>query len=147
MAVAVDEADLAIRHDVYAGLARTGRAPTVAELSDRHGPDAAARLESLADAHMLVLDDTGEVRMALPFSAVSTGHIVRAGDRGWWANCAWDALAIPLLLDIDAEIEATWLDDETSFHASMNAGAYDGPDGLVHFQRPAARWWDDIVET
>ena len=132
---------------MYSSLAGNGRAPTAAALSARHGADAPARLQRLADAHMLVLDDTGEVRMALPFSAIPTGHLVRSAERSWWANCAWDALAIPLLLDIDAQIEATWMDDETPFRASMNAGAYDGPEGFVHFQRPAASWWDDIVET
>ncbi len=75
-------------------------------------------------------------------------HRVHDGDREWWANCAWDALAIPLLVGTDARIESEWLDDGTPLCLEVRAGALTGAgDGAIHFARPARFWWDDIVET
>ena len=62
-------------------------------------------------AHQVVLDRDGSIRMALPLPAIPTDHVVRSGDRHWFANCAWDSLTIPAALGVDAEIEALWLGD------------------------------------
>ncbi len=87
--------------------------------------------------------------MALPFAARPTGHRVLDGSRRWWANCAWDSLAIPAALGIDAEIEARWLDDDTPVDLRIEHGrpAGEASDGFIHFTIPARHWWDDIVET
>ena len=37
---------------------------------------------------------------------METDYRVSSGGRTWWANCAWDALAIPAALTVDARIEA-----------------------------------------
>ena len=97
--------------------------------------------------HLVVLDDVGEIRMALPFAATDTGHRVKGDNRTWWANCAWDSLAIPVALGIDAQIEATWLDTGDPVDLVVRNGRLSSTEGFVHFAIPAARWWDDIVET
>ena len=109
----MDELDL--RRHVYRTLADTGLAPTAAEIAELvGGPEAAAEhLQRLEDRHFVVLGPDGEISMALPFAARPTGHRVLNGSRSWWANCAWDSLAIPAALHADAEIEARWLDDDT----------------------------------
>jgi hypothetical protein len=101
-------------------------------------------LRRLHDAHALVLDQDGEVRMALPFSSVEIDYRVVSGARSWWANCAWDSLAIPAALGIDATIEATWSD---SGELAVVDGHLNFTDGFIHFFIRACRWWDDIVET
>ena len=114
------------------------------------GPEAAAEhLQRLEDRHFVVLGPDGEISMALPFAARPTGHRVLNGSRSWWANCAWDSLAIPAALHVDAEIEARWLDDDTPVDLRIENGrpAGEASDGFIHFTIPARHWWDDIVET
>ena len=141
--------DHQFRHQIYATFAATGAAPTSAELAEWAGGAAAAAsaLQRLHDAHALVLDAAGTIRMALPFSAVATGHTVHSGDRQWWANCAWDALAIPAALELDARIVARWLDSGEPVDLAIVGSAPSSSDGFVHFAVPARHWWDDIVET
>ncbi len=129
--------------------AATGEAPSVALLTEWAGglANAESALRRLHEAHALVLDETGAIRMALPFSAVETEHQVVAGDRTWWANCAWDALAIPAALGLDGRINARWLDSGEAIDLEIVGGEPTSSDGLVHFAVPARRWWDDMVET
>ena len=92
--------DLELRAVIYRRIAETGTPPSRDELVAIVGtPDEAdARLRRLHDSHMVVLDDRphrrGEIRMALPFAAEPTGFRVTRNGAGWWANCAWDSLAV-----------------------------------------------------
>lgn len=140
--------DARVRLSIYSALAATGGAPSVAELEARF-PDLEipAVLVRLHEAHAVVLDERGEIRMALPFSAVPTPHIVRSGDRRWWANCAWDSLAIPVALGVDATITSEWMDAGRPVRLIVRSGELSPIEGHVHFAIPARRWWDDIVET
>lgn len=141
--------DVALRHAIYQWFADTGSAPGAEQLAHWAGStlEAQRALRRLHDAHSLVLDGEGTIRMALPFSAVETGHRVVAGDRSWLANCAWDTLAIPAALDVDVVIEAMWLDAGTPVDLAVVDGEITHTDGYIHFAIPARRWWDDIVET
>ncbi len=145
----MDELDL--RNRIYRVIADTGSAPTIAEVGEIIGqPDQApAHLDRLHDRHYIVLDDDGEIAMALPFATRPTGHRVAAGDMAWWANCAWDALAIPAAMKADVTIEARWLDDDTPVDLRIENGrpVGDAADAYIHFAIPARHWWDDIVET
>ncbi len=148
--MALDDADWVLRRTIYDGLAATGSVPSRADLVAVIGSEGELdrRLRALHDYHQVVLDADGSIRMALPFSAIPTDHIVRSGDRRWFANCAWDALAIPAALGADAEIEAPWLDDGSPVDLEIVDGELvGGVDAHVHFVVPARRWWDDIVET
>lgn len=150
MTRALDDTDWAVRSTVYRALAHTGTLPDGDELAHvAGGLDALAeRLGALHDHHQLVLDGDGVIRMALPFSAVPTEHVVRSGERSWFANCAWDALAIPAALGADAVIDAPWAGDGSPVDLRVVDGELVGDlDGVVHFVVPARRWWDDIVET
>ncbi len=145
----MDDPAWKLREVVYRSFARTGRPPARGELDASTGdPAATARLlAELHDRHAIVLDDDGTIRMALPFSAVETDHVVTAGDRSWYANCAWDALAIPTALGIDATIDAPWHDTGEPVDLAIVGGTPSSTDGWVHFAVPARHWWDDIVET
>lgn len=101
--------------------------------------DASESLTRLADEHRLVLDD-GKVLMAHPFSGVDTGHTATIGEQTWWANCAWDALAILALLG-DGQARCP---DGPEWTVE---GGVVSPQGLVHLLVPAARFWDDVVFT
>lgn len=101
---------------------------------------ASASMARLADEHRLLLTDEDKVWMAHPFSGVDTGHTATVGDRTWWANCAWDALAILSLLG-DGVARCpngpVWTVE----------GGVVSPGGLVHLLVPAARFWDDVAFT
>ncbi len=140
--------DLELRHVIYESFAATGAPPSRGDLAALvGGGEVDDRLRRLHDRHMVVLDDRGDITMALPFSARPTEHRIVTGDRSWWANCAWDSLAIPAALDIDATVEASWLDTGEPVDLAVRGGELVGEDGFVHFVVPARHWWDDIVET
>lgn len=141
---------LELRHWIYERLASTGSAPGRADIVAHAGGTATAEalLRELHDRHMLVLDPAGDVVMALPFAVRYSAHRVENDTGSWWANCAWDALAIPAALHADARIVATWLDTGDPVDLAVRDGEVIGDvDGFVHVAVPARHWWDDIVET
>jgi len=98
-------------------------------------------LESLeADHRIVLLPDTHRVMMAHPFSGVDTGYRSEIAGRSWFANCAWDALAIVALLS-DGTGRATGRDGVIDWSV---VGGRVSPDGLIHLLVPAVQFWDDI---
>ena len=141
--------DAELRYSIYRTFADSGGPPTASQLATWCGGSEAAELalRRLHDAHAVVLDAVGAIRMALPFSVADTGHTVTSGDQSWWANCAWDTLAIPAALNIDAAIEAAWLDTGDPVDLAIQDGELSHTHGFIHFQISARHWWDDILET
>jgi hypothetical protein len=144
--------DRAVRWQVYSTLRDRSAAPPADVIGTALGvgtEDVVASMRRLHDAHVLVLfDGTTDVRMALPFAAQATPFSVQIGDRRWWANCAWDAYAIPAALGADdASVETDCPDCGDPMRLEIRNGEAVPADALVHFLLPAARWWDDIVFT
>jgi hypothetical protein len=141
---------LRVRHAIYRTFAE-GRVPLSASLAETLRiplDEVNLALSRLDEAHAIVLDPRSrEVRMALPFSAVPTPHRVTSGARSWFANCAWDAFAIPLLLTCDADIDSTCADCDAPLNYRIEQARLIHPHGVAHFAVPAAKWWDDIVFT
>ncbi len=79
-----------VRLYVYEHFTSAGRAPLASEVASGLGIPLTLvqdSLRSLSEQHVLVLyEDTGEVRMAMPFSAEPTGFRVVSGASTWWAN-------------------------------------------------------------
>jgi hypothetical protein len=119
---AVNEHDLALRRAILESFAATGE-------PGEHGD-----VRSLADRHVVVLDDEGRILMAHPFAAHRDGARVDAGGRTWWGNCAWDGFGIVAALGLrDATVTAQGITvGEDSHHA------------VFHVLVPARHWWDDI---
>lgn len=144
---------LELRLVIYRHFVDAGGAPSRAHLAtivgDLESTD--ALLQQLHDGHMLVLDDRphrlGEIRMALPFAAEPTDFRVTTAQGAWWANCAWDSLAMLAALHADGRIESTWSDTGAPLELQVVDGQLDDLDGCIHFARPAVVWWDDIVLT
>lgn len=144
--LSVDSELLELRNRTYAAFVALGRAPAARELGDES--EVRAGWQRLHDEHALVLDpETGEIRMANPFSAVETPYRVRAAGRWWFANCAWDAFGIPGALGVDGRIESSCPDCGEPYAVEVQDGRIDRPDLLFHCLVPAAQWWDDIVFT
>jgi hypothetical protein len=130
-----------VRARIYRLFARGDRVvdvDTVAHDGAWQRHDVADAFDTLAAAHRIALTEDGtRVWMAHPFSGVPTGHRAVVGDRWWYANCAWDSLAILALLgdgDARGEGDLVWRVEDGQV----------SPGGLVHLLVPARAFWDDI---
>jgi len=137
--------DLELRNETYRRFVELGRAPAPEEVGDADEVRAAWR--RLHDAHALVLDGDGALRMANPFSAVPTPYRVEAGGRSWYANCAWDAFGICAALHVDGRIETACPDCGEPIVVEVRDERPDDGSLVFHCLVPAAQWWDDIVFT
>lgn len=143
--------DLDVKLATYHHFAERGTRPAAEEIAGGVGaaPDEVlAAWRRLAAQRVLVLEEGGTaIRMAPPFSGVATQHVVVAGDRSYFANCAWDALGIPAALHREAVVHSRC---EQSHEPLRLAVGLDGPEPsewLFHCPLPAAHWWRDIVFT
>ena len=147
----MDERDLALRSLTYGLFVGLGRAPTASEAADAGEltvNQVVSGWQRLHEQHAIVLNPaTAEIRMANPFSAVPTAYRVRADDRWWYANCAWDAFGICAALHADGRIETSCPDCGETLSVEVRDEKPDVDDILFHCLVPAARWWDDIVFT
>lgn len=143
----VDAADLEIRNATYRRFVELGRAPTAAEVAAATGggePEVRDAWRRLHEAHALVLGETGEIRMANPFSAVPTDFRVEADARSWYANCAWDAFGIGAALHADGSFETHCPDCGVTLKVRVQDGRPDDPSRVFHVLVPAVEWWNDI---
>jgi hypothetical protein len=147
----MDRADLELRNHTYQFFVERGRAPTAEEVADVAGStttEVEARWRRLHDQHALVLDlDTKQLRMANPFSAAPTPHRVRALDRWWYANCAWDAFGICAALRAGGRIETSCPDCGDTIAVEVQDESPSDESLVFHCLVPAEKWWDDIVFT
>jgi hypothetical protein len=123
-----------------------GRAPTPGEVGDP--VDVVPAWRRLHEAHALVLNaGSDELRMVNPFSAVPTAYRVVADGRGWYANCAWDAIGICAALHVDGRIESSCPDCGEPIVVEVRDERPDDASLLFHCLVPAREWWSDIVFT
>ena len=144
--------DTTVKLKIYSLIAETTRAPTsleVAQTLDSSVEEVEAAFQRLYQKRLLVLEpnDPSKIRMAPPFSGIETPFIAKVGEKSYYANCAWDALAIPAALHADADIFAS----DAHTHEPMTILVRDGSPVrqacVIHFAVPAAQWWDDIIYT
>jgi hypothetical protein len=142
--------DLAIRNATYRLFAELGRAPTVEEVAAAVGEgteSVGGAWRRLHDAHALVLDSEGRLRMANPFSAVATPHQVEANGRTWYANCGWDAFGIGVVLRTDSTVHTTCADCGEALDIAVRDFRPTTNDAVFHVLVPARAWWSDIGYT
>ena len=147
----MNEQDLGLRNLTYRLFVELGRAPTAEEVSRGAGLNVAevqAGWHRLHQAHALVLNPgTTEIRMANPFSAAPSAYRVRARDRWWFANCAWDAFGILGALHVDGRIETFCPDCGEAMAVEVRSQRPDNDTLRFHLLVPARHWWDDIIFT
>ena len=146
----VDERDIELRNLTYRRMTETGRAPTVEELAASAGTapaEVVAAWRRLHDAHALVLDGRGAIRMLNPFSAVPTAFRVQTGERAWFANCGWDAFGVGAALGTDSVIDTECADCHEPLRIDVRRGQPDPTDLIWHVLVPARAWWQDIGYT
>lgn len=141
-----------LRLAVYHSFADTGCPPRAGDLAEQLASDIAtvrAGLTELARARHLVLDSSGQIVMAHPFSAVPLGFAVMGRQTLWWGGCAWDSFALPHLLPDEGEVLVSTRCPACSRPHAWNVGTERPPDGdqVAHFVVPVAHMWDDVVHT
>lgn len=139
--------DQRIRHAIYKTFAEGGipLSAAIARQLQLSLEDVRSALERLHAQHAIVLDPrTRETSMALPFSSVPTPFKVEGGGRAWFANCAWDAFGLPVLVGVDAVITTACQDCDGPIVYRVEAGRLADAHGVVHFAVPASQWWDNI---
>jgi Alkylmercury lyase len=147
----ITDTDLRVRRAILESFASGGipTRPGVMHALGLHEDLVAASYAVLADAHVIVRHPaTGEVWMAMPFSAVPTDFPVIVGGRSVWANCAWDAFGIAAALGADVSFITPCPQSGASLAAGVRSGVAFAPHTAVaHIAVPAARWWVDIGDT
>ena len=140
-----------IRAFVYQYFAETTRPPLVDETASRFAlthEEAVSAYEELHQRHALFLKPgTHDILMANPFSGVETPFKVRANDRTYFANCAWDTFGMPAALHVDAEIEAVCAQSGEAIRLSVTDQQVQDSDALVHFLIPFRDWYNDLAFT
>jgi hypothetical protein len=125
--------ELALRAEIMRTFAATGAPP--------EPPGDRATLHSLAERHVVVLDDRDRIVMAHPFAAPHADAKVESGGRTWWGSCAWDGLGIVAALALERATVAS-----TGVTLEVEGGEVE-PGPVFHVAVPARRWWDDIAHT
>lgn len=121
---------------------------TAFSLARADATDVLHRLE--AARHIALVKGTARILMAFPFSAIATPFRVSVDGGGYFANCAWDAVAFHAMLKRDVRIASSCHHCAAPIELELREGrtARAVPaDTLVYLAVPAARWWDDIVTT
>jgi len=143
--------DTRIKLAVYRDVAERGILPRAEEVASDVSvtvQDVRDSYARLAQRRLLVLEPDGlTIRMAPPFSGVPTDHRVRSGGIAYFANCAWDALAIPAALHRPAVVESRCGQSEIPLHLEVGLDGPEPSSWLFHVSVPAAQWWRDIVYT
>jgi hypothetical protein len=140
----------AVRIRIYQHFIETGRAPGTEEIARAQARDATeieGALVALSDAHTIVLaPGTRSIWMTHPFSAVPTPYRVHGGGISYWANCAWDALGIAAILQLDTECLCRCPGCNQRIDLSVKGGGV-SRNGIVHFVVPPRQFWDNVAFT
>lgn len=143
-----DDFAWSLRAEIFRHIGETTETPSVNQLADWSGRDAAAvmtALEALEAVHQIALlpDRTG-VWMANPFSSTPTAYPVQTPRGRFWANCAWDALGVPAILGIDGWTDTLCAGSGEPLSFGVRGGKRVGDDAIIHLVVPPRNAWDDI---
>jgi hypothetical protein len=147
-----DEEVETLRVAVYRNFAESGTPGSPAVLATQTGQTedgVRAGLRRLHAQRHLVLDSSGQIVMAHPFSAIPLGFSVMGRHVLWWGGCAWDSFALPHLVANEPDVlVATRCPNCDRPHAWV-VSAQEPPPGnqVAHLLVAASRIWDDVVHT
>ncbi len=145
----MDEVDLQARRIIHESFVSTGCRIDLVDLAWALGcstSEARRCFDRLEARHVIVRDPgSGEIEMAVPFSAVAQPHEVFVGDACYWANCAWDALGILAALGTSGRVVSSCADCDERITLQVEDGRLVAEGAaLMHLVVPARQWWDDI---
>jgi hypothetical protein len=123
----------------------------------RFGLDRASAFKTLVDLqsarHIALLTGTQRILMAFPFSSIVTPFRVKVAgnDKEYFANCAWDAVAIHVALEKEQWISSYChhCSEDVKIHLKdqRRVSAQSDSQPLVYLALPASKWWENILLT
>src|SRR5712691_5580209 len=132
-------------------------APVLEQIMRRFGLDRAAAFKVLVDLqsarHIALLTGTQRILMAFPFSSVVTPFRVKVAgkDKEYFANCAWDAVAIHVALGKEQWISSYChhCSEDIKIHLKDQRMVSQGShsQAAIYLALPASKWWENIVLT
>lgn len=132
-------------------------APVLEQIMRKFGLDRSSAFKVLEDLqsarHIALLTGTQRILMAFPFSSIVTPFRVKiAGkENEYFANCAWDAVAIHVALG-----EEQWISsychhcsEDIQIHLKDQKVVSQRTNGspVIYLALPASKWWENIVLT
>ncbi len=143
-----------VRKFVFDHFREYGVPPILEQLMERYRLSRAEAFEVLqaleADHHLKLVPGTQRILMAFPFSAIATPFRVHADRKAYYANCAWDSVAFHAMLDAPTRIESRCHHCASAVTVDLAGGRVTRAapsEPLVYLALPAAKWWEDIVNT
>lgn len=132
-------------------------APVLEQIMQKFGLDRASAFKVLADLqsarHIALLTGTQRILMAFPFSSIVTPFRVKVTgkEKEYFANCAWDAVAIHVALGKEQWISSYChhCSEDIKVHLKdqrMISQQFDDQP-LVYLALPASKWWENILLT
>src|SRR3989475_6385802 len=146
-----------VRKYIYELFEEHATAPVLEQIMRKFGLDRASAFNALVDLqsarHIALLPGTQRILMAFPFSSIVTPFKVRIArkDKDYFANCAWDAVAIHIAVG-----KEQWIDsychhcaEDITIHLKDQMMVSDGSQSqaLIYLALPASKWWENIVLT
>ncbi len=127
------------------------------QIMRKFGLDRASAFKVLVDLqsarHIALLTGTQRILMAFPFSSIVTPFRVKVAgkDKEYFANCAWDAVAIHVALGKEQWISSYChhCSEDVKIHLKdqRRVSAQSDSQPLVYLALPASKWWENILLT
>src|SRR2546425_12860550 len=146
-----------VRKYIFEHFEEHATAPVLEQIMRKFGLDRASAFNALVDLqsarHIALLPGTQRILMAFPFSSIVTPFKVRIArkDKDYFANCAWDAVAIHVAVG-----KEQWIDsychhcaEDITIHLKDQMMVSEGShsQALIYLALPASKWWENIVLT
>ena len=113
--------------------------------------EAHAGLKQLeASHHILLLPGTQRILMANPYSAIATPFRDTIGGKTYFANCAWDTVALHVMLDRPADVEASCHHCAEPIRLRLEQGkktSSDPAEPLIFLSVPVSKWFENLINT
>jgi hypothetical protein len=139
-----------VRRAIYDMFASQGHEPSRRQIRELVAVNEAQVNEAvgqLAAQRHLVLDESGDVVMAHPFTTVNLGFSVMGEKNLWWGGCAWDSFAIPHLVTHEPSVLVATTCPACRRPLAWTvtrSGPLEGPE-VAHFLVPMHEVWNDVV--
>jgi hypothetical protein len=132
-------------------------APVLEQIMRRFELDRSSAFKVLSDLqsarHIALLTGTQRILMAFPFSSIVTPFRVKVAgkDKEYFANCAWDAVAIHVALGKEQWISSYChhCSEDVKIHLKDQRVISQLSDNqpIVYLALPASKWWENILLT
>jgi hypothetical protein len=143
-----------IRKFIYLAFIEKSHAPIIEEMIEKFPITKLEAIEiftTLNERHLIVLQPfTNRILMAHPFSNIPTCWMVKSGKKRYYANCAWDAVALHFTLHKKIEIDSfcAFCAKKINIQLKNSNFSHENPEStLIAISKPASLWWDNVIDT